>query len=57
MRRHYTNYLKGLPHIKDFRMQLVTAKTQSEVEHVLQEITEKYTVEEVVHEATGLVNV
>lgn len=57
MRRHYTNYLKGLPHIKDFRMQLVTAKTQSEIEHVLHEIKEKYTAEEVAHEATGLVNV
>ena len=24
MRRHYTNYLKGLPGIKDYRLQLVT---------------------------------
>lgn len=42
MRRHYANYLKGLPHIKDFRMQLVTAKTQDAVEQILQEILEKY---------------
>lgn len=31
MRRHYTNY-KGLPHIKDFRQQLVTCKTQAVTE-------------------------
>ena len=40
MRRHYANYLKGLPHIKDFRMQLVTAKTQDAVEQILQEIND-----------------
>lgn len=42
MRRHYANYLKGLPHSKEFRMQLVNVKTQAEVECVLQEIKEKY---------------
>ncbi len=26
-RRHYTNYLKGLPQIKDFRQQLVTCNS------------------------------
>ncbi len=31
MRRHYTNYLKGLPHIKEFRTRLVTVKTLQEV--------------------------
>lgn len=43
MRRHYANYLKGLPHIKDYRMKLVTEKTQEAVENVLDEILEKYT--------------
>ena len=43
MRRHYANYLKGLPHIRDFRMQLVTVKTQQEVEQVLLRIKDKYT--------------
>lgn len=42
MRRHYANYLKGLPHIKDYRLQLVQAKTQEEVTSVLLEIKEKY---------------
>jgi tRNA-dihydrouridine synthase B len=42
MRRHYTNYLKGLPGIKDFRLQLVTLKTVEEIEAVLNEIGTKY---------------
>ena len=25
MRRHYTNYFKGIPHFKDYRMKLVTS--------------------------------
>ena len=57
MRRHYANYLKGLPHIKDFRMQLVTVKTQAEVECVLHEIKEKYAVNGIEHEEATLVNV
>jgi nifR3 family TIM-barrel protein len=57
MRRHYANYLKGLPHIKDFRMQLVTVKTQVEVEQVLHEIKEKYEATGIAHEETTLVNV
>jgi tRNA-dihydrouridine synthase B len=42
MRRHYTNYLKGLPGIKDYRLQLVTLKTVEEIEAVLNEIGTKY---------------
>src|SRR5215467_14312562 len=42
MRRHYTNYLKGLPHIKDYRTRLVTVKTLQEVEEVLDEIKLKF---------------
>lgn len=38
MRRHYANYLKGLPHIKEFRMKLVTADAKEKVEEVLDEI-------------------
>jgi nifR3 family TIM-barrel protein len=41
MRRHYTNYLKGLAHIKNFRMQLVTSDNLGEILSVLEEI--KYT--------------
>ncbi len=42
MRRHYTNYLKGLPHIKEYRTKLVTVKTLQEVEVVLDEIKVKF---------------
>ena len=42
MRRHYTNYLKGLPGIKDFRMKLVTLSTAEAINEVLDEISEHY---------------
>lgn len=42
MRRHYANYLKGLPGIKDFRNRLVTLKEKEEVEAVLDEVEITY---------------
>jgi tRNA-dihydrouridine synthase B len=39
MRRHYTNYLKGLPNIKEFRSKLVT---QLEVEEILATLDELF---------------
>lgn len=42
MRRHYTNYLKGLPNIKEYRNKLVTYKTGEEVEAVLDEVKKNY---------------
>lgn len=42
MRRHYTNYLKGLPNIKEFRLKLVTLKEPQAVEEVLSEIERYY---------------
>lgn len=42
MRRHYTNYLKGFPHIKEFRNQLVNLKSLEEIEAVLAEIAIRY---------------
>lgn len=42
MRRHYTNYFKGLPGIKDFRLQLVTCDTSMEVLAVLETILRRY---------------
>ena len=56
MRRHYANYLKGLSHIRDFRMQLVTVKTQAEVECVLHEIKEKYAANGIAHEEARFIN-
>lgn len=42
MRRHYANYLKGLPNIKEYRGKLVTLKEIAEIEEVLSEIIVKY---------------
>lgn len=42
MRRHYTNYLKGLPGIKDFRLRLVTLSEEAAINEVLDEISEHY---------------
>jgi nifR3 family TIM-barrel protein len=42
MRRHYSNYLKGMPNIKEYRNKLVTLKEIEEIVLVLDEIAEKY---------------
>ena len=42
MRRHYTNYLKGLPNIKEYRLKLVTIRSVEEIDDVLHEIKEVY---------------
>lgn len=34
MRRHYANYLRGIPHMKEWRMKLVTADTAAEIEAI-----------------------
>ena len=42
MRRHYANYLKGLPNIREYRNKLVTLRTLGEIDAVLDEITTVY---------------
>jgi len=42
MRRHYTNYLKGLPNIKEYRLKLVTVRSTEEIEETLNEIIKVY---------------
>jgi hypothetical protein len=42
MRRHYTNYLRGLPNIKEFRLKLVTISEVEQVNEVLNEIVSYY---------------
>jgi hypothetical protein len=42
MRRHYSNYLKGLPNIKEFRNKLVVLNTKEEIEAVLDEVSNYY---------------
>jgi tRNA-dihydrouridine synthase B len=39
MRRHYANYLKGIPHIKEVRNQLVQKNSLDEIEEVLLSLT------------------
>ncbi|MFN7280504.1 MAG: tRNA dihydrouridine synthase DusB [bacterium] len=38
MRRHYANYLKGLPNIREYRQKLVTALTVEGVEEILEDL-------------------
>src|SRR6187200_1897341 len=42
MRRHYANYLKGLPNIKEYRNKLVTLRLVEEIDEVLNEIINSY---------------
>ena len=39
MRRHYTNYFKGVPHFKPFRMDLVTSQDPQFIREKLKEIS------------------
>lgn len=41
MRPHYTNYLKGIPHIKPFRAKLVTSLNPQEIHDILSELLEE----------------
>jgi tRNA-dihydrouridine synthase B len=42
MRRHYTNYFRGLPNFKPYRMKLVTLDSHAEIVEVLQDIKENF---------------
>ena len=42
MRRHYSNYLKGLPNIKDYRIRLTTLKSLEAIFSLLDEINKTY---------------
>ncbi len=42
MRPHYANYFRGIPHFKEFRIQLVTLNKGEEVFEVLEAIKENY---------------
>ena len=48
MRRHYSNYFKGLDHFKDFRMRLVTTENLDEIHAILDEVFGKYSFVELV---------
>ena len=42
MKRHYSNYFKGIPHFKDYRTRLVTSNKFEEVQDTLNEISRKF---------------
>lgn len=42
MRRHYTNYFKGIPHFKEYRQTLVTSNDPKELMDTLDLIAEKF---------------
>lgn len=42
MRRHYSNYFKGIDHFKPYRMRLVEASTHEEIEAILDEVSDKF---------------
>lgn len=42
MRRHLSNYFKGLPHFKEMRLKLLTTLDVDEIFHLLEAIREKY---------------
>ena len=42
MRRHFSNYFKGLPHFKEMRLKLLTSLDVDEIFSLLEQIREKY---------------
>ena len=45
MRRHYSNYFRGLDHFKPFRTRLVTSMSHEEIQGILMEIAQTYQTE------------
>ncbi len=41
-RRHYTNYFKGIPHFKEYRMKMVTSDRSEDVFAAFDEVLEKF---------------
>lgn len=56
MRRHYTNYLKGLPGIKEFRFKLVTLTSPESINEVLDQMLEHYKGYEFQHSPIELID-
>jgi len=42
MKRHYTNYFKGIPHFKDYRIKMVTSDNAEEIQDVLDIVAENF---------------
>ncbi len=41
-RRHYTNYFRGIPHFKEYRMKMVTSDDAKDVFAVFEEVLDKF---------------
>ncbi len=41
-RRHYTNYFKGIPHFKEYRLKMVTLDNPKDIFTVFEEVKEKF---------------
>ena len=41
-RRHYTNYFRGIPHFKEYRMKMVTSDESIDVFRTLDEVLDKF---------------
>ncbi len=41
-RRHYTNYFKGIPHFKEYRLKMVTLDDPKDIYEVFDEVLEKF---------------
>jgi len=41
-RRHYTNYFRGIPHFKDYRMKMVTSDHSEDVFATFDEVENKF---------------
>ena len=41
-RRHYTNYFRGIPHFKEYRMKMVTSDAAADVFAAFEEVLEKF---------------
>lgn len=48
MRRHYTNYFKGIPNFKPYRTQLVQSENVQEIFSILDEVAETFQINKVV---------
>tara|TARA_B100001142_G_C14338579_1_gene656906 strand:- start:2166 stop:3206 length:1041 start_codon:yes stop_codon:yes gene_type:complete len=51
MKRHYSNYFKGISHFKEYRIKMVTSNSKEEIEEILDEVsmalnTKKFTTED-----------
>ncbi|MFH0756475.1 MAG: tRNA dihydrouridine synthase DusB [Bacteroidota bacterium] len=42
MRRHFSNYFKGLPHFKETRLKLLTSLDVNEIMEILEQLRDKY---------------